>query len=80
MTEEKLLFICQQNKTCKNEVTCTHKLPHKYISDSNGGNCAVPTCGGRPSMCKPFNINKKTKKQFAKFVLRRLLPFYTDYD
>lgn len=69
MTEtEELLFICQHDKTCNED--CVHKGPHKYINDLPGG-CPDPMCGPMRAKCKPHNINEKTKKQFAKFVVEK---------
>ena len=81
MTEE-LLFLCEHAKECNNHPDfdgCSHAIPHPFDDDKPGG-CTDPTCHGEPAVCKPYNINKKSAKQFAKFVTRRLLPTRIDYD
>jgi len=74
MTEE-LLFICERVKTCSHlSANCPHGVPHPFITkdDYNFEGCSSP-CDGIPTKCKPYNINKRTEKQFAKFIVERLL-------
>ena len=66
--KEELLWICQCKDTCE-LAGCSHKVQHKLSKYPEGlGGCFETTSCENNAKCVPFNINKNTEKQFAKFV------------